>query len=314
MGRGIGWSCHGYEDGVESINIEWPLVSNKALLRFQWRPSSIESITEADIFKVTTNLLDLHCLHDMSLYSAGIAVLFLMTQESIDPLDFLSKFRSEIPEIWFVEIKLWLSVLLKPKKTPSVWIHINLSEVDLVFADNIKQPWLRAQGILNEKVVQFSMLLLETTTSGETLSCKFLVPIDLPLSSILLFNFNTIHHVYNVGLDAITSSQFMSDGIVGKTNMLRRKQTSYNTPSVKRQSYSAKGLKNRTSVSRVNFTPFFDEAAKGILSVIGATIMTKYELLASRTVVYVDTKDPMLTTKELVLCLVANGRRRDVVC
>lgn len=307
-----GWSCHGCDDSTDSLNIEWPLASNKAPFCFQWSPTTTRDISEEDVLTVTRKLLNPS--YFFSLYSTAIVILFLMAQRNICPLDFLRKFKREFLFVNFVELELWLSQLAC-NKVESMWIDIDLTDNNLFFKQPNNQPWLRAKGLLQGKIQHFTILALETTSTGKTVSCRFLAPAELLLSSIEVYNYNTVvQKLSGIKATARKRELAVSEDFVPFSSWPWNKNNISCESAPPRKPSKLKGLQNWKDLSRRS--SFDGKWADNILPVVSSQIMTKYELLASRSVVVggVSNDDPMISTKELLLSLVADGKQKNVIC
>ena len=81
----------------------------------------------------------------LSLYATAVIILFLRAQRNVWSLDFVRKFKRDIPEENFVELELWLPQLAC-NEVESMWIDIDLTD-DKLFLNkqSTNQPRGHAQ-------------------------------------------------------------------------------------------------------------------------------------------------------------------------
>ena len=308
-----GWCCHQHKSNVESLNIEWPLVSPNASFRFQWRPVISDDVSETDVLIVLKHLLNPYYAGPFSYYSTGIGVLLIM-RNTLSPIDFLKRNQSEIPETSVVELELWISQSTETEKASKL-VVVGLLGNNAIFAqEHVKQPWLRAQGRINGRTEHFSILRLETSSTGKTTKLQFLAPIELEVSSVQLYNFNTTKYVFDC--DAVVVTPFvLEDYLVTTVPLLGwAKELSFaQKVSSSMHHFSIKGLTDWTHINQNGQFPFQEQS---VLRFVSTQMFTKTEFLFSRSASFGGISDeiPLLSIKELLLALIANGQSRKIVC
>lgn len=308
-----GWCCHHHESNVESLNIEWPLVSPNAPFRVQWRPAISDDVSETDVLIVLKRLLNPYYAGPFSFYSTGIGVLLLM-RNTLSPIDFLTKIQSEIPETSVAELELWISQNTKTKKASKL-VDVELLGNNAIFAqEHVKQPWLRAQGRINGRIEHFSILRLETSSTGKTYKLQFLAPVELEVSSVQLYNFNTTKYIFDC--DAVVVTPFVSEDslVITSTLLGRAKEFSFaQKASSSMCHFSIKGLSDWTQMNQAVQFPFQEQS---VLRLVSSQMMMKSEMLFSRSAPFGGVSDeiPLLSIKELLLSLVGNEQSRNIVC
>ena len=332
-----GWHRDGQDPDARTVHVEWPLVSPRGRISFQWRPSgdrhardelSLERIMrkitveceqlQGDAGSARRMLLATRQTHLH--YSLGTLVLLIM-HNTPSPLDFVQQqiATGNVPNCFHAELETWIAALSTstaivtvPGTNAAKWVEVEIADGEALF-EHSSQPWLQAAAMCGGEPAIFSCLVMGMTEHGRTSRVSFLAPHHIDVSSVALHDFNVpggrVHH------SEVRSSTTLP-AMEALRIVLSVSQDDAVTPLALRAGTST------VLIGTVTCGATSPRRPHGLLETAAyrrATtgMMLKSELLISRAVGTgndISHEDPLLELKELLLSFFGSGTHRTVVC